>query len=186
MSETNETDKPGAGGTRKPAAPRRTDSSSHVQQNFSHGRKNTVVVEHKTRRKIVVPGVPDKPVARISEPAVGRPGPTTAKSGGMRAAGPASARGLSTGEMDKRTAALMAERKRSDEEREKSEKDAETRRVAAAELAAQRAVEAAANLAADDLARAEGRPVEVREPPPVVEAPVPQPVARAPSARPSA
>lgn len=56
MSETKETDKPLAGGTRKPLSLKRTEASGHVQQSFSHGRKNVVVVERKKRRTIPSPG----------------------------------------------------------------------------------------------------------------------------------
>ena len=187
MSETKETDKTGAGGTRKPAAPRRTDSSSHVQQSFSHGRKNTVVVEHKTRRKIAVPGVPEKTAAVTGQPVLPRPTPPGAKPGPRPPSGSAAARGLSTGEMDKRTAALLAERKRSDDERTRSDQEAAERRATEAALAAERAAEVEKHRQEDDLARAEGRPVEVRpESVVVLEAPpAPQPVARTPS-RPSA
>ncbi|HEX4894576.1 MAG TPA: translation initiation factor IF-2 [Hyphomicrobiaceae bacterium] len=140
MSETKETDKTGAGAPRRAAGPRRADSSSHVQQSFSHGRKNTVVVEHKTRRKIAVPGTADKPAAR--------PGESPAKAAGAgakpQARGPAgqpAARGLSTGEVDKRAQALLAERKRAEEERARLEAEAEQRRLEEEALAAQRKAE---------------------------------------------
>ncbi|NJO22785.1 MAG: hypothetical protein HC868_07395, partial [Sphingomonadales bacterium] len=56
MSETKEsTDKPLAG-ARKPLSLKRTEPSGHVQQSFSHGRKNVVVVERKKRRTISSPG----------------------------------------------------------------------------------------------------------------------------------
>lgn len=47
MSDSNE-DKPVLG--RKPLGIKRTVKSGQVQQQFSHGRKNTVVVEVKRRR----------------------------------------------------------------------------------------------------------------------------------------
>ncbi len=56
MSETKETTDRRQGGGRKPVSSQRTEHSGHVQQNFSHGRKNVVVVERKKTRKIQVPG----------------------------------------------------------------------------------------------------------------------------------
>jgi translation initiation factor IF-2 len=53
MSDSNE-DKPTLG--RKPLGIKRTVESGQVQQSFSHGRKNTVVVEVKRRRVIGKPG----------------------------------------------------------------------------------------------------------------------------------
>ena len=53
MSDSNE-DKPVLG--RKPLGIKRTVESGQVQQSFSHGRKNTVVVEVKRRRIIGKPG----------------------------------------------------------------------------------------------------------------------------------
>ena len=58
MSETKETttDKTLRSGSRKPLSLKRTEPSGHVQQSFSHGRKNVVVVERKKRRTISTPG----------------------------------------------------------------------------------------------------------------------------------
>ncbi|WP_284278589.1 translation initiation factor IF-2 associated domain-containing protein, partial [Sphingobium jiangsuense] len=53
MSDSKE-DKPVLG--RKPLGIKRTVESGQVQQSFSHGRKNTVVVEVKRRRVIGKPG----------------------------------------------------------------------------------------------------------------------------------
>src|SRR5688500_1888184 len=53
MSES-ETEKPKLG--RKPLGLKRTVEAGQVQQSFSHGRKNTVVVEVKRRRLIGKPG----------------------------------------------------------------------------------------------------------------------------------
>ena len=65
MSETKETpDKAPAAGARKPLSLKRTESSGHVQQSFSHGRKNVVVVERKKRRTITGPGQEDEPRGR--------------------------------------------------------------------------------------------------------------------------
>ncbi len=69
MSDSNE-DKPVLG--RKPLGIKRTVESGQVQQSFSHGRKNTVVVEVKRRRIIGKPG--EAPVA-APEPVVAAPAP---------------------------------------------------------------------------------------------------------------
>ena len=69
MSDSNE-DKPVLG--RKPLGIKRTVESGQVQQSFSHGRKNTVVVEVKRRRIIGKPG--EAPVA-APEPMVAAPAP---------------------------------------------------------------------------------------------------------------
>ncbi|MBK5265464.1 MAG: IF-2-associated domain-containing protein, partial [Alphaproteobacteria bacterium] len=53
MSDS-ETEKPILG--RKPLGLKRTVEAGQVQQSFSHGRKNTVVVEVKRRRLIGKPG----------------------------------------------------------------------------------------------------------------------------------
>jgi translation initiation factor IF-2 len=185
MSETKETDKTGAGAPRRAAAPRRADSSSHVQQSFSHGRKNTVVVEHKTRRKIAVPGTPDKPAARPGE------GPAKAAGAGARpqsrgSTGQPAARGLSTGEVDKRAQALLAERKRAEDERARLEVEAEQRRLEEEALAAQRKAEEERQLQSAADARARGEEPEVVPPAPEPAAKAAtqaQPAGQAPAAR---
>ena len=54
----NGNDKPVLG--RKPLGLKRTVEAGQVQQSFSHGRKNTVVVEVKRRRPLVgKPGEPE-------------------------------------------------------------------------------------------------------------------------------
>lgn len=70
MSDSNE-DKPTLG--RKPLGIKRTVESGQVQQSFSHGRKNTVVVEVKRRRVIGKPG--EAPVADAAPAAVAPPPP---------------------------------------------------------------------------------------------------------------
>jgi len=69
MSDSKE-DKPILG--RKPLGIKRTVESGQVQQSFSHGRKNTVVVEVKRRRIIGKPG--EAPVG-VAEPEVAAPAP---------------------------------------------------------------------------------------------------------------
>ncbi len=60
-------DKPVLG--RKPLGLKRTVEAGQVQQSFSHGRKNTVVVEVKRRRVLGKPGEVPEPQARQPEPA---------------------------------------------------------------------------------------------------------------------
>src|SRR3546814_18260156 len=67
----SETEKPKLG--RKPLGLKRTVEAGQVQQSFSHGRKNTVVVEVKRRRLIGKPGeqaeAPPPPAAEPAKPA---------------------------------------------------------------------------------------------------------------------
>jgi translation initiation factor IF-2 len=70
MSDNNE-DKPILG--RKPLGLKRTVEAGQVQQSFSHGRKNTVVVEVKRRRVIGKPGEAEAP--RAPEPVAPPPPP---------------------------------------------------------------------------------------------------------------
>ncbi|MDX3900322.1 MAG: translation initiation factor IF-2 associated domain-containing protein, partial [Sphingobium sp.] len=65
MSDSKE-DKPVLG--RKPLGIKRTVESGQVQQQFSHGRKNTVVVEVKRRRILGKPGEGGAPVAPQPDP----------------------------------------------------------------------------------------------------------------------
>jgi translation initiation factor IF-2 len=67
----NGNDKPTLG--RKPLGLKRTVEAGQVQQSFSHGRKNTVVVEVKRRRILGKPG--ETEVARAPEPAAPPPPP---------------------------------------------------------------------------------------------------------------
>ena len=94
MSETKETpDKAQGGGARKPLSLKRTESSGHVQQSFSHGRKNVVVVERKKRRTITGPGQAEEEVRA-------RTGGAGGQAGGARLGD------LSAGELDARRKAL--------------------------------------------------------------------------------
>jgi len=121
MSETKETDR--RQGARKPVSTQRTEQSGHVQQNFSHGRKNVVVVERKKVRTINMPG---------KEGAAGAGGGAAgARVTGAGQRGAAAGRGgLSSGEMDKRTQAVLLERKRQEEEAKQRAAEAEQRRIA--------------------------------------------------------
>jgi translation initiation factor IF-2 len=154
MSDTKETsDKAGAGGSRKPPAARRGESSGHVQQNFSRSRVNTVLVEHKPRRKISVPGAPgaaDKAKATLGAAAGAA---QAARAGSAAPAKPAATggpgRGLSSGELDKRTQAVLAEQMRRKAEEEQRRAQEEQRKREEAALAEQRRLEEEARRAAE-------------------------------------
>ncbi|MEZ5815909.1 MAG: translation initiation factor IF-2 [Hyphomicrobiaceae bacterium] len=123
MSETKETDR--RQGARKPVSAQRTEQSGHVQQNFSHGRKNVVVVERKKVRTINMPGKDGGPGA------AGAGGAGQSRSGGAASRGSAGGRGgLSSGEVDKRAQAVLLERKRQEEEAKQRAIEAEERRKA--------------------------------------------------------
>ena len=70
MSDSKE-DKPVLG--RKPLGIKRTVESGQVQQSFSHGRKNTVVVEVKRRRVIGKPGEAPAPAPQPEPEAIAPP-----------------------------------------------------------------------------------------------------------------
>jgi translation initiation factor IF-2 len=166
MSETKETpDKAPATGARKPLSLKRTEASGHVQQSFSHGRKNVVVVERKKRRTITGPGQEDEPRART---------------GG--AAPPAGARlgDLSAGELDARRKALE---QAAADEKVRAEEEAK-RRVEEQRLEAERAAERARQAAVAAEA-AKNAPVGEAPPPAPTQAPAPQ-VARTPQSTPAA
>jgi translation initiation factor IF-2 len=103
MSETKETttDKTLRSGNRKPLSLKRTEPSGHVQQSFSHGRKNVVVVERKKRRTLSTPGQGEEEGLESS----GRQG--------VAAKGEASRQGtLRPDELDARKKALAANKER--------------------------------------------------------------------------
>jgi translation initiation factor IF-2 len=119
MSETKETpDKAQGAGARKPLSLKRTESSGHVQQSFSHGRKNVVVVERKKRRTITGPG-------QEEETRSGRSGGTGGQAGGAKLGD------LSAGELDARRKALEQagadEKVRAEEEAKKRAEDERVR-----------------------------------------------------------
>ncbi|MFM9849018.1 MAG: translation initiation factor IF-2 [Hyphomicrobiaceae bacterium] len=104
MSETKESaDKTLASGTRKPLSLKRTEPSGHVQQSFSHGRKNVVVVERKKRRTISSPGQAGDLDASetTAPPAGGSARPQAGRESGLR-----------PDELDARKKALAANRER--------------------------------------------------------------------------
>ncbi|HET6538344.1 MAG TPA: translation initiation factor IF-2 [Sphingopyxis sp.] len=87
---SDEQDKPTL--SRKPLGLKRTVEAGQVQQQFSHGRRNTVEVEVKRRRVIVRPGdvAPAEPeAAPAPEAPVAAPAPTPAPTSAAEAAAPA-------------------------------------------------------------------------------------------------
>ncbi len=123
-------------GARKPVSTQRTEQSGHVQQNFSHGRKNVVVVERKKTRTINIPGKEGG--------AAGAPG-ASGRTGGAQRGGAGGSQGrLSDGEVDKRAQAVLLERRRQEEETKQRAIEAEARRKSEEEEAARRREEDAA------------------------------------------
>jgi translation initiation factor IF-2 len=175
MSETKETpDKAPAAGARKPLSLKRTEASGHVQQSFSHGRKNVVVVERKKRRTITGPGQEEEPRARTG--------------GGAAPAGGSRLGDLSAGELDARRKALE---QAAVDDKVREVEDAK-RRAEEQQLEAERAAERAREEAAAALEAAKQPPVSEAAPaaPSSTSAPAPaaapQQAARAPQAPASA
>ena len=131
MSETKDTDeqRPKLGG--KTLSLRRSVESSHVRQNFSHGRSKAVLVEKKRKRTVTAPGTVKEAPAEPEKTA------TTAEA---KAATPDAAsataedragvvlRSLTDEEKDARAQALVEAREREAEERKIAEQQAVLRR----------------------------------------------------------
>ena len=176
---SDEQDKPTL--TRKPLGLKRTVEAGQVQQQFSHGRRNTVVVEVKRRRVLGRPGeaAPEPVVEEVA--AAPAPAPTPAPVPAPKPAAPRASENDSLMSRQERQAQLLREaeeaRMSSLEENRRRE---EAARARAAEEEKQRAERAAAK--ADEPA-----PTPAAEP--VVEAPAaeaPQAEAVAPRATTSA
>lgn len=176
---SDEQDKPTL--TRKPLGLKRTVEAGQVQQQFSHGRRNTVVVEVKRRRVLGRPGeaAPEPVVEEVA--AAPAPAPTPAPVPAPKPAAPRASENDSLMSRQERQAQLLREaeeaRMSSLEENRRRE---EAARARAAEEEKQRAERAAAK--ADEPA-----PTPAAEP--VVEAPAaeaPQAEAAAPRATTSA
>lgn len=146
MSDSKE-DKPVLG--RKPLGIKRTVESGQVQQSFSHGRKNTVVVEVKRRRVIGKPGeaghaAPPPPAA---EPAAAPAAPAEPKREAPRAKAPAPQRPAPAPQRPAKTPARVDLMTRQ-EMQAKLLREAEEARMTAMEDARRR--EEAAKLAASE------------------------------------
>jgi translation initiation factor IF-2 len=172
---SDEQDKPTL--TRKPLGLKRTVEAGQVQQQFSHGRRNTVVVEVKRRRVLGRPGeaAPEPVVEEVA--AAPAPAPTPAPAPAPKPAAPRASENDSLMSRQERQAQLLREaeeaRMSSLEENRRRE---EAARARAAEEEKQRAERAAAKAA-------EPAPTPAAEP--VVEAPAaeaPQAEAAAPRA----
>ncbi|CCW16668.1 Translation initiation factor 2 [Sphingobium indicum BiD32] len=192
MSDSKE-DKPVLG--RKPLGIKRTVESGQVQQQFSHGRKNTVVVEVKRRRVLGKPGEatgaapaaapqPDPVPAATAAPAAPRPAAPPPQ---QRAQQPAPTRQAPPQSLMSRQELQAKLLREAEEARMNALEDARRReaaeRVAAAENEKRRAEEnrQAAETAASAPVVEEAKAPEAA---PVVEAPAaaPQEVAAAPDA----
>ncbi|WP_029936997.1 translation initiation factor IF-2 [Sphingomonas sp. UNC305MFCol5.2] len=184
MSDTDN-EKPKLG-MRQPLGLKRTVETGKVQQSFSHGRKNTVVVEVKRRRVLGPHGVPQEEQTPAPEPVAAAPAPQA-----PQPAAPAPRPPVSNESAQERQARLLREadeqrmnaleEARRREERERAEAvEAEARRAeerarAAAEAANAPKVEAKA--APEPVAAPEAAPAPAPAPTPEpAPAPAPQPV----------
>ena len=150
---TEDTDKPTL--TRKPLGLKRTVEAGQVQQQFSHGRKNTVVVEVKRRRMLGKPGEEAAPEPVVEAPApvakapLPTPAPTPARptADSLESRQERQARLLREAE-EARLSSLEESRRREDDEKQQAT-DEERRRAEdnrrAEEEAARAATEQAAN-----------------------------------------
>ena len=156
----SDTDKPTL--TRKPLGLKTTVEAGQVQQQFSHGRKNTVVVEVKRRRLIGKPGE----VEAAPEPVAPAPAPAPAPVAAKPAPAPAPARPVSSLESRQEMQARLL--REAEEARlavaEEARRREEQQRQAASEEARRRAEE---NRRAEEAAAS--APAEA----PVADAPAP-------------
>ncbi|WP_311270072.1 translation initiation factor IF-2 [Sphingobium sp. WCS2017Hpa-17] len=197
MSDSKE-DKPVLG--RKPLGIKRTVESGQVQQQFSHGRKNTVVVEVKRRRVLGKPGettggapaaAPQAepapaPVAQAPAPRPAAPAPQQ-----TRAPQPAPVRQAPPQSLMSRQELQAKLLREAEEARMTALEDARRRedaaRIAASEEEKRRAEEnRQAAEAAEAAAAAAPAPVEEPAPQPVVEVPAAPVAAPTPAAAPAA
>ncbi len=138
---SDEQDKPTL--TRKPLGLKRTVEAGQVQQQFSHGRRNTVVVEVKRRRVLGRPGDP-APEAVVEEVAAApAPAPTPAPAPAPKPAAPRASENDSLMSRQERQAQLLRE--------------AEEARMSALEENRRREEAARARAAEDEKQRAEAR-----------------------------
>ena len=164
---SDEQDKPTL--TRKPLGLKRTVEAGQVQQQFSHGRRNTVVVEVKRRRVIGRPGeaAPEPVVEEVKEAA---PAPAPAPAPAAKPAAPRASENDSLMTRQERQAQLLRE--------------AEEARMAALEETRRREEMARARAAEEEKARAEARQAEPAAAPAAAPTPVEDAsVADAPAAK---
>ncbi|MCC7394897.1 MAG: translation initiation factor IF-2 [Sphingomonadaceae bacterium] len=146
----NDADKPTL--TRKPLGLKRTVEAGQVQQQFSHGRKNTVVVEVKRRRILGKPGeeavteAPAPVVEAAPPPKPVAPPKPTRPAVAAETAQERQARLLREAE-EMRMTALEEARRREEGERAAANEDERRRAAEAAEARAAEAAEAASSAA---------------------------------------
>jgi translation initiation factor IF-2 len=162
---SDEQDKPTL--TRKPLGLKRTVEAGQVQQQFSHGRRNTVVVEVKRRRVLGRPGdpAPEPVVEEIKEAA---PAPAPAPAPAAKPAAPRASENDSLMTRQERQAQLLRE--------------AEEARMTALEETRRREEMARSRAAEEEKARAEARQAEPAAPPAAAPEPAAQPDAVADAA----
>lgn len=182
MSDSKE-DKPVLG--RKPLGIKRTVESGQVQQQFSHGRKNTVVVEVKRRRVLGKPGETTGAAPAAAPQADPTPTPRPAAPAPQRPAPPPPPRPVAQNSMlsrkelqekllreaeEARMAALEEARRREDAERqaasEEEKRRAEENRQAAEAEAAREVEEAAEPAPQPEAAAPEAAAAPAAEPAP--------------------
>jgi translation initiation factor IF-2 len=182
MSDSKE-DKPVLG--RKPLGIKRTVESGQVQQQFSHGRKNTVVVEVKRRRVLGKPGETTGAAPAAAPQADPTPTPRPAAPAAQRPAPPPPPRPVAQNSMlsrkelqekllreaeEARMAALEEARRREDAERqaasEEEKRRAEENRLAAEAEAAREVEEAAEPAPQPEAAAPEAAAAPAAEPAP--------------------
>ncbi len=139
---SDEQDKPTL--TRKPLGLKRTVEAGQVQQQFSHGRRNTVVVEVKRRRVLGRPG--EAVPAPEAEEVKAAPAPAPAPAPAAKPAAPRASENDSLMTRQERQAQLLRE--------------AEEARMAALEETRRREEMARARAAEEEKARAEARQAE--------------------------
>ena len=177
---SDEQDKPTL--TRKPLGLKRTVEAGQVQQQFSHGRRNTVVVEVKRRRVLGRPGDPaPEPVVEEVE-AAPAPAPVAAPPPTPKPAAPRVSENDSLMSRQERQAQLLRE---AEEARMSSLEDnrrrEEAARARAAEEEKQRAEQAAAKPAEPTPAPTPAAAAEPVAEAPAAEAPQPAAAPRAPT-----
>ncbi|MEA3543045.1 MAG: translation initiation factor IF-2 [Pseudomonadota bacterium] len=182
MSDSKE-DKPVLG--RKPLGIKRTVESGQVQQQFSHGRKNTVVVEVKRRRVLGKPGETTGAAPAAAPQADPTPAPRPAAPAAQRPAPPPPPRPVAQNSMlsrkelqekllreaeEARMTALEEARRREDAERqaasEEEKRRAEENRQAAEAEAAREVEEAAEPAPQPEAAAPEAAAAPAAEPAP--------------------
>ncbi|OWQ96664.1 translation initiation factor IF-2 [Sphingopyxis witflariensis] len=173
---SDEQDKPTL--TRKPLGLKRTVESGQVQQQFSHGRRNTVVVEVKRRRVLGRPGETAAPEMEEVEAAPAPAAPAPAPVAAAPVAPPPPPRPAATPRVSE-ASSLMSRQER----QVQLLREAEESRMNALEETRRREEAARARAIEEEKARAaeKAAPASVAAPEPVAPAPAAEPVAAAPA-----